>query len=369
MNEHHTQRLDFGENGYLEATRDDTEDLQDFHLKAFMPDGKLVREIRILYNIQYDYKRRQEWKNGVLIEDDILPGHGYGHLQWENSVGGMGPDWDNPYPDNYEPVKKEGCDMFHWEGYKSPASLYENKVKAEMNCYILKDLEAARKPANLLTDAHVVTMWREVEFLEKYFASECERLAKNPFNPELARKKRLEFLESYGKVIGVTIPYDQRFIDGGGMMVKAIDVANFFIDLMKNEDEKGMTNLRIQKLLYFAQVHSLARFGRPLFSEDIEAWKHGPVIREVYFAFPTKGKRITDVSEDYSPDVFSDEEIALLQDVEQKYRQYSTWDLSEITHRDGPWKETQSDSVISNESLKEYASQIDAERSFSPPKR
>ena len=214
--EHHTQRIDFGENGYLEATRDDTEEIQDFHLKAFLQDGKLAREIRIVYNIQYDYCRRQEWKAGALIYDSLRSIEGYGHLQWEYSLQDPPDYWKNPhYPDNYEPVKKEGCDMFHLHGYEYPASLCENKVKATMNCYIRKDLQAWKKPAeiNIITDAHVATRWPEVESLERLSAAEEENLTKNPFNPELARKKRLEFLEPHGEVIGVTIPYDSRFID------------------------------------------------------------------------------------------------------------------------------------------------------------
>ena len=52
-------------------------------------------------------------------------------------------------------------------------------------------------------------------------------------------------------------------------MADVQDVARFFIDLAKrqNDLERGdlMTNLRLQKLLYFAQGWHLARFGRPLF--------------------------------------------------------------------------------------------------------
>ena len=234
--EHHTQRIDFGENGYLEATRDDTEELQDLHLKAFLQDGTLVREIRILYNIQYDYDRRQHWKAGELITDYLDSIEGYGHLQWENSVGVKDPDWKNPYPDNYEPVKREGCDMFHLHGYEYPAYLYENKIIATMNCYIRKDLQAWKKPAeiNIITDAHVATMWDEVEAIEEGFASESERLAKNPFNPEQARKKRIneikrinqylrcefesdKYLKSikanHEKDLDIEVPLDPRFID------------------------------------------------------------------------------------------------------------------------------------------------------------
>ncbi|HJJ99606.1 MAG TPA: hypothetical protein O0X23_05360, partial [Methanocorpusculum sp.] len=67
---------------------------------------------------------------------------GHGHLQMEFSLQPP-PGWseENPYPDNYEPVKPEGCYMFHVEGYQFDTDLYENKVKATMNCYIYDDLE------------------------------------------------------------------------------------------------------------------------------------------------------------------------------------------------------------------------------------
>lgn len=53
-------------------------------------------------------------------------------------------------------------------------------------------------------------------------------------------------------------------------MITAMDVANFFIDLTNNSktDDK-MTNLRINKLLYFAQGEYLAKYGTPLFDEDM----------------------------------------------------------------------------------------------------
>jgi len=210
------QRIDFGEHGYIEATRDDTDEIQDFRLKAFMPDGSLVRERRILYiyNIQYDYRRSQEWKASELIYDALWGVEGYGHLQWENSVGCMPHDWKNPYPDNYEPVKPEGCYMFHCNGYHFNAYLYENMIEATMNCYIYDDLDEGIKPEmNLITDAHVVASRGDVDFFENGAKSEQEELRKNPFNPAAAREEKLKFLEKYGKVIGVPIPYDPRFID------------------------------------------------------------------------------------------------------------------------------------------------------------
>lgn len=49
-------------------------------------------------------------------------------------------------------------------------------------------------------------------------------------------------------------------------MIHAIDVANFFIDLAQNEKEGSITNLKLNKLLYFAQAWALTRNGDPLFS-------------------------------------------------------------------------------------------------------
>jgi len=84
-----------------------------------------------------------------------------------------------------------------------------------MNCYIYDDLEEGRIPSknDIITDAHVVTFLRDVEIFERWAEAEREELKKNPFNPEQARKKKLEFLERYSKVIGVSIPLDPRFID------------------------------------------------------------------------------------------------------------------------------------------------------------
>ena len=39
-----------------------------------------------------------------------------------------------------------------------------------------------------------------------------------------------------------------------------------------------MSNMKLQKMLYYQQGYHLAAFGTPLFDEDIEAWMYGPVV-------------------------------------------------------------------------------------------
>jgi len=103
------------------------------------------------HHTQRDYYREQEWKSGELTYDSLGSFEG-------NSVGCMPSNWKNPYPNNYEPVKQEGCYMFHCNGYHFNAYLYENMVEAKMNCYIYDDLDEGIKPEmNLITKAHVVT--------------------------------------------------------------------------------------------------------------------------------------------------------------------------------------------------------------------
>ena len=61
----------------------------------------------------------------------------------------------------------------------------------------------------------------------------------------------------------------------------AQDVANFFIGRFQ-EAQDPVTNLKLQKLLYYAQGWYLAFFDEPLFDERIEAWLHGPVVPPIY---------------------------------------------------------------------------------------
>jgi len=121
-------------------------------------------------------------------------------------------------------------------------------------------------------------------------------------------------------------------------MPSAMDVANFFITVFKDSDEP-MTMLRAMKLTYYAQGCSLAKTGGPLFDEDVEAWKHGPVVPSVYrMLVSRKDGRIRKAVGKYSKDTFSDEQIRLMIDVAVKYGKYTTGTLVNMCHAPGgPW--------------------------------
>lgn len=72
-------------------------------------------------------------------------------------------------------------------------------------------------------------------------------------------------------------------------MARAIDVANFIVSEGLNNG-MSINNLKLQKLLYYSEVESLtSRNGISLFEEDIEKWKLGPVIPQVYHEFKNFG--------------------------------------------------------------------------------
>lgn len=123
--------------------------------------------------------------------------------------------------------------------------------------------------------------------------------------------------------------------------MNAKDAARLFVQLgtlqAESESGDGMTNLRVNKLLYFAQGYSLAKYGKPLFNEQIEAWDHGPVVPSVYHAYKGFGKNVI---EDTSPqrELFSDENYNILLNIYSAARSISTKGLVDYTHKkDAPW--------------------------------
>lgn len=121
-------------------------------------------------------------------------------------------------------------------------------------------------------------------------------------------------------------------------MRKAMDVANFLLELFKFDEER-LTNLKLNKLLYYAQGCSYQRYGKPIFSDEIEAWQYGPVIPDVYKKFQPCGKNpIQDFDAVYD---MTDDEKDLLIDVAREYGRFSGSGLVTMTHKKGtPWEIT-----------------------------
>lgn len=154
-------------------------------------------------------------------------------------------------------------------------------------------------------------------------------------------------------------------------MLTAREVAAYFIRKSGamgdgNEELSGyndLTNLKLQKLLYFAQAKHLKVDGEPLFSDDIEAWKYGPVVRDVYnWLKDCGGYVISEFDVDTSvANGIEEADKQFLDEFWREYDDYSAWGLVEKTHKSGsPWSKVYNEGagnseVIPRELIKEEA--------------
>lgn len=138
-------------------------------------------------------------------------------------------------------------------------------------------------------------------------------------------------------------------------MTTALDVAQFFITSGANSEEGGVSNLKLQKLVYYAQGFHLALFNAPLFDEDLEAWTHGPVIPSLYHQYKGCGSAPITSSGHGPAEVFSSERLDFLNEVHDVFGQFSAWKLRNMTHDERPWLENEdSASIIPKATMQEY---------------
>ncbi len=118
-------------------------------------------------------------------------------------------------------------------------------------------------------------------------------------------------------------------------------------------DADSISNLKLQKLLYYAQGCYLAITNEPLFDEDLLAWKHGPVVNEVYQIYKKYGSE--GIPDNQLEHVNIDPQTTgILKQVYSAFGQYSAWGLRNMTHGEMPWNSTNLNDVISLSKIKEY---------------
>lgn len=117
-------------------------------------------------------------------------------------------------------------------------------------------------------------------------------------------------------------------------MLQASTVSDFFIASLHNSGDP-LSNLKLQKLLYYAQAWHLAIFDKPLFSEKIEAWVHGPVVVSEYHRF--KGYAWQPIMENPTLPNLDHEIEAHLKEVLDIYGSKNAHELELLTHAEAPW--------------------------------
>jgi uncharacterized phage-associated protein len=122
----------------------------------------------------------------------------------------------------------------------------------------------------------------------------------------------------------------------------------------------ALSTMKLQKLIYYAQAWSLVWEGRPLFSERIEAWANGPVVRELY----DRHRGLFEVRDwpDGDPRKLTPSDRATIDAVLGFYGDRPAQWLSDLTHSEQPWRDARrgapegarSTAVISQDSMRAY---------------
>lgn len=142
-------------------------------------------------------------------------------------------------------------------------------------------------------------------------------------------------------------------------IAKASEIASFFL-AFSHECGDPISNLKLQKLLYYAQAWWLAIEDNPLFDEPIEAWVHGPVVPSEYHRF--KGWAWKPIEDNPGMPELSATVRLHLEDVMGVYGVMTAYQLELLTHEEDPWKHARvgvaadepSNAPISQDSMKTF---------------
>lgn len=112
-----------------------------------------------------------------------------------------------------------------------------------------------------------------------------------------------------------------------------------------------ITDLKLQKILYYAQGFHLALFDEPLFDDKIYAWNYGPVVRSVYNVYSKFNRNPLAKVEEVDID---DETALFLERIQKTFGIYAASALVEKTHSETPYKVTAANGEITVEIMKDF---------------
>lgn len=119
---------------------------------------------------------------------------------------------------------------------------------------------------------------------------------------------------------------------------------------------KTITNLKLQKILYYIQGYALKRCNETAYSEAIYRWPYGPVVPESYFEYSRFRSRPIEEPSDTEMELVLKKlkrdraMVSIIDEVVEKSFPFSAGELVEKTHEELPWRST-GDSMIITISL------------------
>lgn len=122
-------------------------------------------------------------------------------------------------------------------------------------------------------------------------------------------------------------------------MYNCFDIAKYFLELAKKEG-RGIDPMKLLKLTYIAHGWYLGINEKPLFDNEVQAWKYGTVIPDLYYAIRMFGRRNVDpfALSFYDKHKLKEEDKEFIEVIWNNYKHHSGLELSAKTHEEGsPW--------------------------------
>lgn len=147
-------------------------------------------------------------------------------------------------------------------------------------------------------------------------------------------------------------------------MPKVNHVARYLVSHSVPNTARAITPLKLQKLLYYCQGWYMAfNQGKALFDEELMAWKHGPVVPEIYqeykkYGYLTIQPESFENKDETGKRIFSERQFEVLNAVWNAYGEYDGKYLEELTHQEEPWSNTHLNSEISKVDVSNYFSKL-----------
>jgi uncharacterized phage-associated protein len=136
----------------------------------------------------------------------------------------------------------------------------------------------------------------------------------------------------------------------------ANDIASWFVRYSADELGAPVDPMSLEKLIYYAQAFHLVLEGEPLFPDEIQAWKWGPVIPGVYKQYASYGADPIILPLDGDAAALGKGTEKFLTEIVEFFCRHTAANLSRATHSEQPWIDAigSSDNAVSQSSLRQF---------------
>ena len=238
----------------------------------------------------------------------------------------------------------------------------ENLISVSEIENILEKYDIGKRPLSLLLGWGEGTLTRYLngDIPTMQYSDVLKRILESPYQMsevlEQNKDKITERAYNLCKSAMEKVEEDQRAITKEGED-KIDSVVKYILSMCEE-----ITPLALQKLLYYSQAFYKIFNEDYLFSNDCEAWVHGPVYRKIYYKYKNHGYNPIEENIEYKNIELTQIEKEVLDNVITNLGCYSGKILEKMTHIEMPWRITRkglsndelSDKIIEKQLISEY---------------